>query len=195
MKNLATTPPDSLEMLLGEEKSRNRFTLKEAEKSMGLLGFGKDNILGIDLDEVDDDEFVIRAWKDAMNRISKDADAASVRVDLVDAFKIIADLRGSSKLQEAWERNKSPMMTLESAYSVLEVPKDVDETMLLTVFNMRVRQVTQVRNLGLWLTSVQVQDQPSQGDRMREALTVIAHANDSERVKQFLETGRDRKSR
>lgn len=29
---------------------------------------------------------------------------------------------------------------------------------------------------------------------MREALTVIAEANDSERLRQFLETGRDRES-
>ncbi|KAJ3523880.1 hypothetical protein NM688_g8653 [Phlebia brevispora] len=64
-------------------------------------------------------------------------------------------------------------MTEETAYRTLEVPKDVDETMLMTILNLR------------------VEDQPLQADKMREALTVIAETRDSQRLRDFLSTGRD----
>lgn len=137
MKVRGVPAPDTLEMVIGEERSRNRFTWTDVEKAEALLRFGKDNDLGVELDEADD-EFIIHAWKDAMKRIYKEQDGASKRADLVDAFKIIGDLRGSAKLRDAWENGKGSMMTLETAYSTLQVPKDVDETMLLTVFAMRV---------------------------------------------------------
>lgn len=138
MKTLGIQAPESLEVLLVEERSRNRFTWADVEKAKSLLGFGKENVLGIDLEEADDD-FIVRAWKDAMKRIWQEPDGASKRSDLVDAFKIIADLRGSTQLRETWEHNRGSMMTLDTAYSTLEVPRDMDETMLLTVFAMRVR--------------------------------------------------------
>ena len=138
MKAREISAPESLEMLLGEERSRNRFTWADVEKAKHLLGFGKDNVLGIEVEEADDD-FVVGAWKDAMKRILREPDGASQRSDLVDAFKIIADLRGSTKLRETWEQNRGSMMTLDTAYSTLEVPRDMDETMLLAIFAMRVR--------------------------------------------------------
>lgn len=39
-----------------------------------------------------------------------------------------------------------------------------------------------------------MQDMPLQPDKMREALMVIAEVRDSERLRQFIESGRDRKS-
>jgi ubiquitin carboxyl-terminal hydrolase 25/28 len=38
----------------------------------------------------------------------------------------------------------------------------------------------------------QVEDQPNQVDRMREAVSVIAEMRDSDRLRKFLETGSDR---
>lgn len=38
----------------------------------------------------------------------------------------------------------------------------------------------------------QVTEQPSQDERMREAMSVIAEVRDSERLRQFLKTGVDR---
>lgn len=140
MKDRGVPPPDSLEMLIGEERSRNRFTWGDVQKAKHLLGFGEGSVLGIDLTDADDD-FIIQAWRDAMKRVWREPDGASKRADLVDAFKIIGDLRGSAKLKEAWENGKGSMMTLDTAYSTLEVPKDVDETMLLTIYAMRVRTV------------------------------------------------------
>lgn len=143
MKNRGIPAPESLEVLLGEERSRNRFTWADVEKAKQLLGFGKDSVLGVDIEDADD-EFLIGAWKDGMKRIWREPNGATYRVDLVDAFKIIADLRGSAKLREMWEQNRGSMMTLETAYSTLEVPKDMDETMLLAVFAMRVRAFVKI---------------------------------------------------
>lgn len=194
MKNLGEAPPETLDMMLAEERSRHRFTWADVEKAKALLGFGRDSVLGVDIEDADDD-FVIHAWKDAMKRVWREPDGASQRIDLIDAFKIIADLRGSAKLQASWERGKGSGMTLDTAYSTLDIPKDVDETMLIAIYNMRVRifGVTLCSHSSDKTTVCQVMDQPSQSDRMREAMSVIAEANDSERLRKFLETGADRK--
>ena len=44
------------------------------------------------------------------------------------------------------------------------------------------------------LTPPQVEEQASQVDRLREALSVITEVTQSQRLKVFLDTGRDRKS-
>ncbi|EKM61525.1 uncharacterized protein PHACADRAFT_85514 [Phanerochaete carnosa HHB-10118-sp] len=172
MKNRGVPPPDSLDLMLAEEKSRHRFTWTDLDRAEVLLGFGKAGPLGVELADADED-FIIGAWKDAMKRVWGEPDAASARADLIEAFKVIADLCGSVRLQEAWEMGKGSGMAPDTAYSTLDVPRDVDETMLLAIYAMR------------------VEDQPSQADRMREALTVIMEATDSERLRKFLETGRD----
>ena len=38
-----------------------------------------------------------------------------------------------------------------------------------------------------------MEDQPSQADKMREALSVIAEFTESQRLRRFLETGQDRR--
>ncbi|KAJ3558153.1 hypothetical protein NM688_g1094 [Phlebia brevispora] len=52
----------------GEERSRHRFTTEDLEQAISLLGFGKDNILSVELDEDVDDQFIIDAWKNAQKR-------------------------------------------------------------------------------------------------------------------------------
>ena len=44
-------------------------------------------------------------------------------------FRIVADSRGSMKLRQMWE---------DSSKNVMEVPAETDETMLITMFMMRV---------------------------------------------------------
>lgn len=46
--------------------------------------------------------------------------------------------------------------------------------------------------LNAWL--LQVEDQPNQVDKMREAVSVIAEMRNSDRLRKFLETGSDRTS-
>lgn len=86
-----------------------------------------------------DDDFILNAWKNGLKRSWKDLDnGPQRRTDLNDSFKIIADLRGSEMLRSAYKWEKSSM-TPDAAYNTLDVPRDVDEGMLLTVYSMRVR--------------------------------------------------------
>lgn len=139
MKQRGVPPPDTLELMLAEERSRHRFTWNDLDRAEMLLGFGKAGPLCVELADADD-EFIIGAWKDAMKRVWRETDGASLRAELIDAFKVIADLGGSAKLQEAWEKGRGSGMALDTAYSTLDVPKDVDETMLLAIYAMRVRR-------------------------------------------------------
>ncbi|KAI0095055.1 hypothetical protein BDY19DRAFT_916041 [Irpex rosettiformis] len=173
MKNLGVNPPDQLQMLAVEERSRQRFTFADYNKAVSILGFGKDNTLGVELEDDVPTEFIIQAWKEAVKHSWHDPEGAQLRTGLNDAFKIVADMRQNPKLREAWEQGKVSLMTPDAAYSTLEIPHDTDEDMLVTIFNMR------------------VEDQPAQADKMREALNVIAEVRDSSRLRQFLETGLD----
>ena len=44
-------------------------------------------------------------------------------------------------LDNTWDKEKGSAMSPESAYSTLEVPKEVDESMLITIYSMRVREL------------------------------------------------------
>ena len=79
-----------------------------------------------------DDEFIARAWMSA-------GDASQKRTQLNDALKVVAEQRGSAALIKVWMEEKGSSMLPETAYQTLDVPRDVDETMLLTVYSMRVR--------------------------------------------------------
>ncbi|CAL1693817.1 unnamed protein product [Somion occarium] len=167
------TNSEELQTLIAAERSRGRFTESDIKLATHYLGFGKENELGVELDDEVDDDFILNAWKNGLKRSwREDGGGAERRTDLNDSFKIISDVRGGEKLRNAykWEKNT---MSPDAAYATLEVPKEVDETMLITVYSMR------------------VEDQPSQGDKMREALTVIAEFTDSQRLRSFLETGQD----
>ena len=141
MKERGVSLPESLEMLVATEQSRGRFSLGDLENATKLLGFGKDGILDVELDEEVDDDFILGAYKSAVKRAWREpADkVAQLRTDLNEALKIVGEWKCSPKLREVYKQEKGPIMTEEAAYSTLEVPKDVDETMLITIFNVRVR--------------------------------------------------------
>lgn len=142
MKIVGVQPPEELELVLAEEKARGRFTTSDLQDAVRALGFGRENELGVELDEDVEDEFIVKAWKDAMKRTWRlpEADTSQKRMELTDAFKVVADARGSQTLLEAWkEGKKNTGMSPDAAYSTLEVPSDVDEEMLITVYNFRVR--------------------------------------------------------
>ncbi|TBU41273.1 cysteine proteinase [Dichomitus squalens] len=174
MLSLHVNVPGELQGLIVEERERYRFTPEDYANAARLLGFGRDNDLGVELDGEVDDDFIAQAWRSARQRAWQDfSDVARKRAQLNDALKIVAEQRGSEALLKVWSEEKGSGMSPETAYQTLYVPKDVDETMLLTVFSMR------------------VEDQPSQSERMREALSVIAEVTNSERLRQFLATGND----
>lgn len=108
---------------------------------MALLGFGKDGELGVEFGDDIDDKFILEAWRSARRRTWTDpVKGSETRMRLNDALKILADARNSSILDNAWDKEKGSSMSPESAYSTLEVPKEVDESMLITIYSMRVRE-------------------------------------------------------
>ncbi|KAF5385340.1 hypothetical protein D9615_001037 [Tricholomella constricta] len=167
--------PQSLPEILATERSRDRFTTEDLQQAAATLGFGPEGPLGVDYDEADVPEsFVEEAWKECIKKSWRDPEHGSELLRAAsEAFRMLAEARGSESLRRVWESSKDRIMTPEKAYDTLEVPKDVDDFMLITVYNMRMDEL------------------PSQLDKMREAMTVIAEVRDSQRLRQFLELGQD----
>ncbi|KAH8099848.1 cysteine proteinase [Cristinia sonorae] len=164
---------EEIEMLLLQEKSRGRWSKEDLKRGAAVLGFGLDNALGVDLDDEVDEEFILRAWKDGLKRSWTMEDGNERRMQLYDALKILSELKSSKRLLDAWTHEKGSGMSPDAAYLALQVSKEVEDDMLITVYTFA------------------VQDQPSQIEKMRNALTVIAESRDSQRLRGFLETGVD----
>ncbi|KAG2022705.1 ubiquitin C-terminal hydrolase Ubp2 [Coprinopsis cinerea AmutBmut pab1-1] len=175
VKALETSGESSaqLQELMAMEQSRNRFTEMDIHLAAQNLGFGPEGHLRVDYDDDVDEDFVENAWKDAVKRAYRDpVNGSEMQRTADESLRILAEARGSNRLRQLWE-NKKNSMSPERAYDTLEVPADVDDAMLIMVFNMRCEEST------------------SQMDKMREALTVIAEVRDSERLRQFLLTNQD----
>jgi ubiquitin carboxyl-terminal hydrolase 25/28 len=99
--------------------------------------------LRVDFDESVEEEFIISAWRDGIRRSWKDeANGSTTRRELNEALRTIADVRGSAEMHRVWEREKGSVMTVDTAYSTLGVSKEMDENTLITVFEMRVSEIT-----------------------------------------------------
>ena len=182
-----------LQELIAMEQSRDRFTLEDVDTAAKTLGFGSDNVLGVDYDEEIPDDFVENAWRDSVKRSWRDPDNGSDTQRLSnEAFRILAETRSSIGLRKSWEAGKNKYMNPERAYNTLEIPKDVDDYMLITVYNMRVCRFILVKALDANY-QLKLEETPLQIEKMREAMTVIAEVRDSERLRQFLSSGQDRK--
>jgi len=139
IQEFGDAPSQDLQNLVFEERSRNRFTEEDLKNAISVLGFGKDGPLRVELDADVDDDFIAEAWKDCIRRAWRDANNGSQQQrDANDAFRTIAESRGSTKLRQMWEDSSKNVMDPNRAYTILEVPAETDETMLITVFVMRV---------------------------------------------------------
>ncbi|KAH9486398.1 putative ubiquitin carboxyl-terminal hydrolase 2 [Psilocybe cubensis] len=167
--------PAQVQELVVMEQSRERFTLDDVANAATTLGFGSENVLGVEYDQDDiPDEFVENAWKDCVKRSWRDHEHGSeTQRHSNEALRILAESRGSITLRKAWEVGKNKYMNPDRAYDTLEIPKDVDDHMLITVYNMRLEET------------------PMQLEKMREAMSVIAEVRDSERLRQFISSGLD----
>ena len=146
---------DELETFVMEEKSKGRWTKDDLKKGAQALGFGRDNALGVDLDDEVDEEFILRAWRDGIKRSWRSLEGTAgseKRAELNDALKMLAESRSSTKLMDAWKNEKTKGMSPDSAYSTLEVPKDVDDEMLLTVYSFRVSASSSYENSMTYFT-------------------------------------------
>lgn len=169
---LAGSCPNQLQDLIIMEQSRNRFTVHEMVGAAEALGFGHDGPLQVEYDDDVDDGFIESAWRDAVKRSWQEYNASDTQRRASEALRILAESRGSVRLRNLWDNSKNSMSP-DKAFDTLEVPKDVDDSMLITIFNMR------------------LEESVSQMDKMKEALGVIADVRDSERLRQFLQTGQD----
>jgi ubiquitin carboxyl-terminal hydrolase 25/28 len=172
MQEMGGCPP-FLQDLMAMERSRNRFVREDIFNAAAVLGFGAEGPLRVEYEVDVPDDFIENAWKECIKRSYRDPAGITTRREATEAFRILAESRGSVKLRQAWESGKTNLMTPERAYDTLEIPKDVDDYMLITVFNMR------------------LEEQPMQIDKMREALLIITEVRNSERLRQFLASGQD----
>lgn len=134
---------------------RGRWEPREVEDAAKRLGFGLHNDIKVNLEEFEDG-FVYNAYEHAMTRSWKEDASIATRKDLTRALHIIAEHRGSKDLKaKAEEGDGSAEMIPEKAYLTLEVPENVDEEMLITVYKMRVRIISfhhqHIKNNPLWL--------------------------------------------
>ncbi|KAG1886129.1 hypothetical protein F4604DRAFT_1724815 [Suillus subluteus] len=174
IQSLGGVPSQELQTLVFEERSRGRFTEEDLQNAAAVLGFGKDGALRLELEDDIEDDFLAEAWRTAIRNAWRDAkDCTQLQRDANDAFRIIAQSRGSKKLMKLFSESSKNQMDPSRAYSVLEVSADVDDELVLTVFVMR------------------VEEQPHQSDKWREALRTIAEVRDSSRLRHFLEEGKD----
>lgn len=125
--------------LLNSEMTRGRFGQEEIDAAATTLGFGTEGPLKVEYGTDVPDEFVENAWKECVKRSWRDYSGGStLQTEATKALKTLADARGSHTLQKVWDKGHHGIMSPERAYDTLEVPKDVDEDMLITIFDMRV---------------------------------------------------------
>ena len=128
---------------LATERSRDRFTSDDLGKACTILGFGAEGPLKLDFDDDIPEDFIEGAWKECLKKSWRDPEhGPDMLREANEAFRILAEARGSENLRRIWEAGKERVMNPEKAYDTLEVPKDVDDAMLITVFNMRVRSAS-----------------------------------------------------
>lgn len=126
----------TLQEAVATERSRDRFTLHDVEESAKLLGFGLDQELAVEYD--DDDvsrDFLENAWKHMLKKAYKESSQHVNGINL--AFRMLSEARLDVVARKLWS-DMSNMMSPEQAYHTLEVPAEVDDYMLVTIFNLRV---------------------------------------------------------
>ncbi len=141
MVDAGESVPDELRSFIEKEKQeRGRFTVEEHAGYARILGFGRDSSLGVELDSDVEDDFVAETWRRARQQtwLTAADQAEETRAQLDDALRAVAQQRGSVVLVKIWDEERGSGMLLETAYQMLDVPRETDESTLLGVYAMRV---------------------------------------------------------
>lgn len=134
-----------LQNLLISENMRDRFTREDIDNAAAILGFGVTGDLGVELEDDVEDEFIENAWKEVVKKSWKDAEYGNdLQRKANDALRVIAEAKGRYNLRQTWQTKKNRMMSPDGAYKLLEVPGNVDDNMLITVFSIRVCQKSMI---------------------------------------------------
>jgi len=152
---------DNLQIMYTSERSKNRWSPSEFDAACSELGFGMDNDLKLDIEDVEPD-FVGKAYTDAvartystvhtmtmaswMNSTSIDDINETKRKTLRDALRVVAEGLGDVQLYELWKKaGQYGFMDPHKAYLTLDVPAETTDEMLMMVYQMRVSD-------GVWLS-------------------------------------------
>ncbi|PVG00890.1 cysteine proteinase [Serendipita vermifera] len=180
---------DELRELIVMERSKDRWVPNEFMEALSLLQFGEDLPLMIDIFDADA-EYLENSYKSLLHETWRPSTGTTPtwhseshsklgpderRQQLKMAVRMIAEGTGREEFYEVYKKITQPWASMDpdKAYSVLCVPKDTPDEMVLTVYNLR------------------VQDAPSSLERMKEALQVLAEARNSSRLREFLKSGND----
>lgn len=131
-------PSQTLQSFVFDERERGRFTHEDFQEAPAILGFGVGGTLGVEYGDDVPDDFVENAWRDAIRCAWREGGDGQRLSTANDAFRRIAEMRGSQVLWKKWEQAKDGGMTPERAYLTVEVPSEIDDGMLITIFSMRV---------------------------------------------------------
>lgn len=166
--------PNQLLELVTYENSRERFSDDDVLEAALQLGIGEEARLKVAYDSDLPDDFIMSAWKDVLKSswLEDSDEAQRMQRGGLDALKMIAEHRRSATLRKFWEEHKD-VMTPQRAYDTMEIPQDVDDQMIITVYSIR------------------CEEQPAQLNKMRSALELIAEVRNSDRLRQFLQSGQD----
>lgn len=204
-----------LEQKVTMERSRGLWSSNDVLNASKMLGFGEDEeaSLRIAWDEDVELEFLIKAWKAARQSVERGTakwryqfnlasdkeppeseKAILLRKDLKDALKILCQVKGTKQAMDAYEESvRLNDMTVDDAYQALGANKEFDDTLMLTIFNLRVsgqRLRQDCENLFDELP-IQVMDQPATLAKLTDALKIITEDRNSSRLRTFLDTGAD----
>lgn len=143
-----------LRQLVVMERSKNHWTPSEYRDALKLLGFGEDLPLMVEIHEADTSflenafkRLLFETWKPPTDPPSSWSDDIQMRLEpsqqrqhLKDALRIIAEGTGRDDFYQIWKRANEAWSTMdpEKAYSILGIPKETSDDMLLTVFSLRV---------------------------------------------------------
>jgi ubiquitin carboxyl-terminal hydrolase 25/28 len=147
---------DELHELIVLERSKDRWTPTEYADALRLLQFGEDLPLMIDIFDADA-EYLENSYKSLLHETWRPSTGTipswtgesqsklgpdERRQQLKMAVRTIAEGTGREEFYDVWKKINEPWASMDpdKAYSVLCVPKDTPDEMVLTVYSLRVRK-------------------------------------------------------
>lgn len=144
---------ESLQILVSQEESRGRWSSDDLTRAAIVLGYMSEDEIAIgsgislpsNFRESLRDAWLVRVKEVnaelSDNRLTRQF-AEDRKRELKEAFRILAEYSGSpemvSEFQQTMRMYGNGMVDVQDAYNALEVPKELDEDMVVTIYNMRV---------------------------------------------------------